>query len=93
MPNRGGIVMANKNMIEVVKSIPNQLILIIFGFILVVNSNHTDIMGFSSKLEQLISNNMELVGRVLIIIGFVKIMVTWYLAHVADQEEPKENNI
>ena len=85
--------MGNNNMVEFVKSIPNQLIMIIIGFVLVVNSNHTDIMGFSFNVEQLISNNMELVGRVLIVIGIVKILVTWYLAHVADQEVPKENQI
>ena len=86
--------MSNQNMIEFVKSIPGQLILVIIGFVLMVNSNHTDIiLKGSVEAEQLLADNMELVGRVLIVLGIVKIMITWYLAHSQDQLDSTEKKI
>ena len=82
------------NMISFVKSIPNQLIMVIIGFVLVVNSNHTDIIVKGSlEAEQLLANNMELVGRILIVLGVVNILVRWYLAHAADLAESEESQI
>ena len=87
-------IMAQQNMIEFVKSIPGQLIMIIIGFVLMVNSNHTDIILKANNVEaeQLLADNMELVGRVLIVLGIVKILIMWYLAHVADQSESADEN-
>jgi len=86
--------MSNQNMIEFVKSIPGQLILVIIGFVLMVNSNHTDIiLKGSVEAEHLLADNMELVGRVLIVLGFVKIMIMWYLAHSQDQLDSTEKKI
>jgi hypothetical protein len=82
------------NMISFVKSIPNQLIMVIIGFVLVVNSNHTDIIVKGSlEAEQLLANNMELVGRILIVLGVVNILIRWYLAHAADLAESEEAKI
>ena len=86
--------MSNQNMIEFVKSIPGQLILVIIGFVLMVNSNHTDIiLKGSVEAEHLLADNMELVGRVLIVLGIVKIMIMWYLAHSQDQLDSAEKKI
>ncbi|MBK39063.1 MAG: hypothetical protein CMB50_02400 [Euryarchaeota archaeon] len=83
--------MPNSNMIAFVKSIPNQLIMVIIGFVLVVNSNHTDILLKGSlEAEQLLANNMELIGRILIVLGAINILIRWYLAHVADIADSEE---
>ena len=94
MLNGCASIMAQQNMIEFVKSIPGQLIMIIIGFVLMVNSNHTDVILKANNVEaeQLLADNMELVGRVLIVLGIVKILIMWYLAHVADQSESADEN-
>tara|TARA_B100000945_G_C20092331_1_gene461863 strand:- start:263 stop:508 length:246 start_codon:yes stop_codon:yes gene_type:complete len=77
-----------QHMMDFVKSIPRQLLTIIIGFFLVVNSVHTDlIIDGSFQTEQMIADNMELFGRVLICLGIVQILVMWYLARVSDSAE------
>ena len=87
MPKRCARVMG-QHMMDFVKSIPRQLLTIIIGFFLVVNSVHTDlIIDGSFQTEQMIADNMELFGRVLICLGIVQILVMWYLARVSDSAE------
>ena len=87
MPNMGARIMG-QHMIDFVKSIPRQLLTIIIGFVLVVNSVHTDlIIDGSFQAEQMLADNMELFGRVLICLGIVQILVMWYLAQAADSAE------
>mgnify|MGYP001400621389 FL=1 len=77
-----------QHMIDFVKSIPRQLLTIIIGFFLVVNSVHTDlIIDGSFQAEQMLADNMELFGRVLICLGIVQILVMWYLAQASDSAE------
>ena len=33
---------------------------------------------------------MELIGRILIVLGAINIMIRWYLAHIADQASSEE---
>lgn len=87
MPNMGARIMG-QHMIDFVKSIPRQLLTIIIGFVLVVNSVHTDlIIDGSFQAEQMLADNMELFGRVLICLGIVQILVMWYLAQASDSAE------
>jgi len=77
-----------QHMIDFVKSIPRQLITIIVGFFLVVNSVHTDlIIDASFQAELMLADNMKLFGRVLICLGIVQILVTWYLAKASESAE------
>ncbi|MBG46444.1 MAG: hypothetical protein CMB76_08030 [Euryarchaeota archaeon] len=83
-----GASIMGQHMIDFVKSIPRQLLTIIIGFVLVVNSVHTDlIIDGSFQAEQMLADNMELFGRVLICLGIVQILVMWYLAQASDSAE------
>ena len=83
-----------QHMMEFVKSIPRQLSTIIIGFVLMVNSEHADhIYEGSYQAEQMLADNMELFGRVLICLGLIQILVMWYLAQAADDAEEVETEI
>ena len=85
--------MHNSFRLEFVKSLPMNFGAIIFGFICMVNSAHVSAIITDIKMQELVSDNMDLLGRVLIALGILKIAVDWYVAQnsdrMADEEEAK----
>jgi hypothetical protein len=73
-----------------VKAITNHVILIIIGCVLLVNSKHTALLE-SEKYEAVLSDNIDLIGRLMIVIGIVRILIEWYM-HAKFIEEIKQSD-
>lgn len=82
--------MHNSNRLEFVKSLPMNFGAIIFGFICMVNSAHVDAIIIDVKIQALVRDNLDLLGRVLVILGILKITVDWYVAQNSDRIAEEE---
>ena len=84
--------MSNTNMLEYVKGIPGNLLTIIFGCICIVNSSNVNAFVEQEELQDLIADNLELIGRILVVLGIIKILVDWYVANSADQNTSNDSS-
>ena len=71
-----------------VKALPNRLIGIIFGIILIVNSDPVS-KAAPEDIEELVKTNMLLFGGVIVFLSFLRTMIDYWLK--ISYPENKEN--
>ncbi|MFL2941463.1 MAG: hypothetical protein ACJZ2N_01505 [Candidatus Poseidoniales archaeon] len=72
-----------------IKALPNRLIGIIFGIILIVNSDPVS-KAAPDDIEQLVKINMLLFGGVIVFLSFLRTMIDYWLkiSYPEDKENP-----
>ena len=71
-----------------IKALPNRLIGIIFGIILIVNSDPVS-KAAPEDIEELVKTNMLLFGGVIVFLSFLRTMIDYWLK--ISYPENKEN--
>ena len=71
-----------------IKALPNRLIGIIFGIILIVNSDPVS-KAAPEDIEELVKTNMLLFGGVIVFLSFLRTMIDYWLE--ISYPENKEN--
>ena len=72
-----------------IKALPNRLIGIIFGIILIVNSDPVS-KAAPDDIEQLVKINMLLFGGVIVFLSFLRTIIDYWLkiSYPEDKENP-----
>tara|TARA_Y100001970_G_C13750502_1_gene610775 strand:+ start:355 stop:618 length:264 start_codon:yes stop_codon:yes gene_type:complete len=72
-----------------IQALPNRLIGIIFGIILVVNSGPVS-KAAPEDIEELVKTNMLLFGGVIVFLSFLRTMIDYWLkiSYPEDKENP-----
>ena len=72
-----------------IQALPNRLIGIIFGIILVVNSDPVS-KAAPEDIEELVKTNMLLFGGVIVFLSFLRTMIDYWLkiSYPEDKENP-----
>ena len=72
-----------------IKALPNRLIGIIFGIILIVNSDPVS-KAAPEDIEELVKTNMLLFGGVIVFLSFLRTMIDYWLkiSYPEDKENP-----
>ncbi len=72
-----------------IKALPNRLIGIIFGIILIVNSDPVS-KAAPEDIEALVKTNMLLFGGVIVFLSFLRTMIDYWLkiSYPEDKENP-----
>ena len=72
-----------------IKALPNRLLGIIFGIILVVNANPVG-NAAPNDLEEIVTTNMKLLGGVIIFLSFLRTIIDYWLkiTYPEDKKNP-----
>ncbi len=72
-----------------IKALPNRLIGIIFGIILIVNSDPVS-KAAPEDIEELVKTNMLLFGGVIVFLSFLRTMIDYWLkiSYPENKEDP-----
>ena len=73
---------------EMIKALPNRLLGIIIGIILVVNATP---IGNAAPIEfqSILTTNMKLLGWIVIILSFLKTAIDYWLRFTPEEESQK----
>jgi len=74
---------------ELIKALPNRLLGIIFGIILVVNAEPVGKAG-PSEFETILTTNMQLLGGIIALLSFLRTVIDYWLkiSYPEDKKNP-----
>ena len=74
---------------EMIKALPNRLLGIIIGVILVVNATPLG-NAAPSEFQSILTTNMKLFGWIVIVLSFLKTAIDYWLRFTPEEESKKD---